>query len=129
MYRADESEGDEELVEGTVLGGSGDEVSIVPVVYPRGTGSVSSLGYFSSFGSSYKPSHPSLPLSLGVHHIQEYVKKNSGRKRKYIKPQEKKARHEEQMNKMRGQSEQIWLLVIGSRSPWNQELIVHQSRT
>ena len=41
-----------------------DDVSIVPFVYPRETVSVSSLGYFSSVGSSYKPSRPSLPLSL-----------------------------------------------------------------
>ena len=42
----------------------GDEVSIVPFVYPRGTVSVSSLGYFSLVGSSSEPSHPSFPLSL-----------------------------------------------------------------
>ena len=42
----------------------GDEVNYVPFVYPRGTVSVSSLGYFSSVGSSSKPSHPYLPLSL-----------------------------------------------------------------
>ena len=46
VYRTDESEEDEEEVVGTVLGGGGEEVGIVPVVYPRGTVSVSSLGYF-----------------------------------------------------------------------------------
>ena len=64
----------------------GDKVSIVPFVYPRGTVSVSSLGYFSSVGSSSKPSRPSFPLSLGAHHIQEYLKKKRGRKRKFIQP-------------------------------------------
>ena len=50
----------------------GDEVNIVPFVYPRGTVSVSSLVSFSSVGSSSKPSRPYLPLSLGARHIQEY---------------------------------------------------------
>ena len=66
-------------------------------VYPRGMVSVSSLGSFSSVGSSSKPSHPYLPLSLGAHHIQEYLKNKRGRKRKLIKPQQEKARHEEWM--------------------------------
>ena len=44
----------------------------MPVVYPRGTFSVSSLGYFSSVGSSSKPSYPSLSVSTGARHIQEY---------------------------------------------------------
>ena len=70
----------------------------MPFVYPRGTVSVSSLGYFSSVGSFYRPSHPYLPLSLGARHIQEYFKKKRGRKRKFIKPQQQKARNEEQMN-------------------------------
>ena len=67
-------------MEGTVLGGGGDEVGVIPVVYPRGTVSFISLGYFLSVGSSYKPSHPSLPLSLGVHRIKNYFKKKRGRK-------------------------------------------------
>ena len=83
-----------------MLGGGGDEVSVMPVVYPRGTVSVSSLGYFLPVGSSSKPSHPSLTLSLGVHRIQYYFKKKRGRKKKYIKPQEEKARCEHQMNQM-----------------------------
>ena len=74
----------------------GDEVSVMSVVYPCGTVSVSSLGSFSSVGSSSKYSHPSLPLSLRVHRIQEYSKKKRGKKRKCIKPQEEKARHEDQ---------------------------------
>ena len=57
-----------------MLGGGGYEVSFMPVVYPRGTVILSPLGYFLSVGSSSKPSHPSLPLSLGVHIIQEYFK-------------------------------------------------------
>ena len=76
-----------------------DEVNIVPFVYPRGTISVSSLGSFSSVGSSYKPFHPSLPLSLGARHIQEYFKQKGGRKRKFIKPQQEKARHGERMKR------------------------------
>ena len=66
-----------------------------------GTVSVSSLGSFSSVGSSSKPSYLSLPLSLGVHCIQDYLNNRRGRKRKYIDPQEDKARREQQMNKMR----------------------------
>ena len=77
----------------------GEEVNYLPFVYPRGAVSVSSLGYFSSVGSSSKPSHPYLPLSLGAHHIQEYFKKKRGRKRKFIKPQQEKARHEERMKR------------------------------
>ena len=60
----------------------GDEASAMPAVYPHGKVSVSSLGSFLSVGSSYKPSYTSVPLSLGVHFIQEYLKKNRGRKRK-----------------------------------------------
>ena len=88
-------EEDEEDVEGTVHLYGGDEVNIVTFVYHRGTVSVSSLGSFSSVGSSSKPSHPSLPLSLGAHNIQKYSKKKRGRKRKFIKPQQEKARQEE----------------------------------
>ena len=60
---------------------------IVPVVYPRGTVGISSLGSFSSVGSSSKPYHPYFPLYFGARHIQYYFKKNRGRKRKSIKPQ------------------------------------------
>ena len=77
----------------------GDEVSIVLFVYPCGMVSVSSLGSLSSVGSYFKPSHPSLPLSLGALHIQEYFKKKRGRKREFIKPQQEKAMHEEQMKR------------------------------
>ena len=50
------------------------------IVYPRGTVIFSSIGYFLSIGSSSKYSHRHLPLSLGVHRIQEYFKKKRGRK-------------------------------------------------
>ena len=55
---------------GAVLGCGGDKVGVMPVVYHCGTVSVSSLGSFSSVGSSYKPSRHYLPISIGVHHIQ-----------------------------------------------------------
>ena len=61
-----------------MLGGGDDEVSVMPVVYPRGTVSVLSLGSFSSVGSSSKPPHTSLPIYLGVHRIQEYFKRKRG---------------------------------------------------
>ena len=99
VYRTDESEEDEEELERKVLGGVGEDVSIVPVVYPCGTVSVSSLGYFSSVGFSSKPSHPSLPVSVGARHIQEHLKNERVRKLKFIKPQQEKARHEEQMKR------------------------------
>ena len=41
-----ELEEDEEEVEVKLLGGGGDKLSIMSVVYPRGTVIVSSLGYF-----------------------------------------------------------------------------------
>ena len=53
-----------------MLGCGGEDVSIVNIVYPSGTVSVSSLGYFSSVGYSSKPSHPYFPVSLGARHIQ-----------------------------------------------------------
>ena len=65
-----------------MLGGGGDEVSVMPVFTSRGMVSVSSIGSFSSVGSSSKPSHPSIPLSIGVHKIQYYFKEKRGRKRK-----------------------------------------------
>ena len=63
-------------MEGGFHDGGGDEVSIMPVFNPCGSVSDSSLDYFLSISSSSKPSHPSLPLSLGACHIQEYLKKN-----------------------------------------------------
>ena len=79
MYGRGEYKEDEEEAEGSVLGGGGDEVSVMTVVYPCGTVIVSSLGSFMYVGSSSKPSHPSIPLSIGVHRIQEYFKKKMGR--------------------------------------------------
>ena len=101
VYRMDELEEGEEEVEGTVGFNGGEEVNYMPLVYPRGTVSVSSLGSFLSVGSSSKPSHPSLPLSLGSHNIQEYFKRKRGRKRKFIKPQQEKARQEERMKRVK----------------------------
>ena len=71
----------------------------MPIFYPCGTVSFSSLGYFLSIVSTPEPSHYFLLLSLGVHHIQEYFNKKRDRNQKYIKPQEEKAWHEEQRNK------------------------------
>ena len=48
-----------------MLGDGGEDDSIVPVEYSRGM-----VGSFLSVGSSYKPSHPSLPVSLGARHIK-----------------------------------------------------------
>ena len=56
----------------------GNEVNIVPFVYPRGTVSVSSLGYFFSVGSSSKPSHPSLALSLGARTTFKSISRRRG---------------------------------------------------
>ena len=84
-----------------MLGYGGEDFSIVPVVYPRGTVIVSSLGSFLSIGSSSKPSNTHLPVSVGARHIQYYFKKKMGRKRKCIKPQQEKARHEERMKQGR----------------------------
>ena len=64
LYGTGELEEDDEEVEGVVLGCGGDEVSVIPVVYPRGMVSVSSLGYFLTVGSSYKTSHRSLLLYI-----------------------------------------------------------------
>ena len=82
-----------------MLGDGCDEVSIVPFVNPCGAVSVSSLGYFLYVGSSSKPSHPSLPVSVGALHIQDSFKKKRWRKRKYIKPHQEKVRHEERMKR------------------------------
>ena len=81
-----------------MLGYIVEEFIILPVVYPCGTVSVSSIGSFSSVGSSSKSSHPSVHLSIGSCHIQYYSKKKRGRE-KCIKPQQEKARHEEQINR------------------------------
>ena len=86
---------------GAVLGGRGEEISIMPAVCPRGTVSVSSLDYFSSISSSSKHSLPSFPLSIGSRHIQDYFKKKRGGGRKFINPQHEKAMREEQRNKMK----------------------------
>ena len=78
MYITNESDEEEEELEGEVHLDRGDEVSIVTFVYPCGTVSVSSLGYFPSVCSSSKPSHTSLPLFIGARHIQEYFNRKGG---------------------------------------------------
>ena len=77
---------------GSIIGYGGLEISIVPVVYPCGTVSISSLGSFSSVGSSSKLYHPYLILSLVARNIQDYSKKKEGEERKTVKPQQEKAR-------------------------------------
>ena len=99
VYRTNELEEDKEEVEGTVIGYGVEDVNIATFVYLRGTVSVSSLDYFSSVGSSSKPSHPSLPVSIGTRHIQEYLKKKRGRKRKFINIHQDKTSHEDQMKR------------------------------
>ena len=47
-----------------MIGGEGDEASMISGLYLHGSVSVSSLGYFLSVGSSYKPSRYSLNLSF-----------------------------------------------------------------
>ena len=64
-----------------MLGDGGEYDSIVPVEYSRGM-----VGSFLSVGSSYKPSHPSLYISIGARHIKEYFKNKRWRKRKLIQP-------------------------------------------
>ena len=80
----DESEEDEEEVEMTVLGDGGEDVSIMPVVYPCGAVSVSSLGSFSYVVSSsktyFKPSYPYLPVSILARHIQYYFNDKRGKR-------------------------------------------------
>ena len=67
-----------------MLGYRDNDIIIISIVSILGSVSVSSLGYFSSVGSSSKPYHYSSPLSLRAHHIKEYFKKNRGKKRKFI---------------------------------------------
>ena len=52
------------------------------VVSPHGLVSVSSIGSFSSAGSSSRPSYYSFTLSLLALHAQEYFNKKRGRKKK-----------------------------------------------
>ena len=65
-----------------MLGDVCEEVTIVTVVYLCGTVIISSLGYFSSVGSSSKPSHHYFTISFGARKIQEYFKEKRGRKQK-----------------------------------------------
>ena len=61
-----------------MLGDGGEDISIVPILYPRGMVIVSSLGYFLSVGYSSKTSCPYFPVSLGAPHIQEYFNNKRG---------------------------------------------------
>ena len=61
-----------------MIGDGGEEFSIVPVVYPCVTVSVSSLGYFLSVGSSYKLSHPTFPLSISEHATLKRISRRIG---------------------------------------------------
>ena len=49
-----------------MLGYGDNDITITPIVSIIGLVSVSSLGYFSSVGSSSKPYHSSFHLSLGA---------------------------------------------------------------
>ena len=100
MYGTDKSEEYEEDVEGKVIGGGCDEVSIMPVVPPRRKIIVSSICSFLSVGSSSKPYHPSLHIFIGARHIKKYFKKKRVRNRKFINPQEDKAINEERRKQM-----------------------------
>ena len=73
--------------------------------------SVSSLGYFPYIGYYSKPPPSYLPLSILACHIEEYVNKKRGRKRKFIKPQEDSDRREERGNKMRV-TVQVKLVIV-----------------
>ena len=61
-----------------MLGGGGEEVIAMPVVYPRGMVSVSSLSSFLSVGSSSEPYHPSLPLSLSEYTVLKGISRRRG---------------------------------------------------
>ena len=77
-------EADAEEVEGTEPGGGVDKVSIISVVSLRGPFGILSLGSFLSVGSSSKPSHSSLPSSLGARHINKFFKKRKGSKKNLL---------------------------------------------
>ena len=63
----------------------GNEVIMMSVVFPFGLVIVLSLGYFSSVGFSYIPSHSSFLLYFGARHIQDYFNKNRERNKKFPK--------------------------------------------
>ena len=80
-----------------MTGYGGEGVSIVTVVYPCGKVSVSSHGSFLSVGYYSKTFYTSFTLYLGICHIQEYLKKKRGRKRKLIRSQKYKDRHDDRI--------------------------------
>ena len=61
-----------------------------------------------------------MPLSLGAHNIQEYLKRKRRRKRKFIKPQQEKARQEEQTKRVK-------VIVLAKLVVWYWELIPMES--
>ena len=62
-----------------MIGYGVDEVSIRPAVYPHGSVSVSSLGYFPYVGSSFKTSHSSPSLYIYEHTIFKIISRIRGR--------------------------------------------------
>ena len=66
-------------MEGEVLGGGGDEVSVMPVIYPRGTVHVLSISSFLYVVSSSNTSHPPLPLSLSEYTAFKIISRIIGR--------------------------------------------------
>ena len=109
-------------MEGTDIGGGGDEVSVTPVVNPCGMVSVSSLGYFLSVVSSSKPSHPSLPLSLSlsISHSTPYTrlfKEEEGKETKINQATEGEGqeRAEDEVNEVDSPRKVgCWLLGLGT---------------
>ena len=65
-------------MDGTVHFNGGDEVNILPFVYPCGTVSVSSLVFFPSVGSYSKTYHHYLPLSLSKHATFKSISRRRG---------------------------------------------------
>ena len=99
-----------------MLGGGDDDVSVIYVVYPCGKVSVSSLGSFSSVGSSSKPSHPSFPLSLSDYTILKSILRRRGEESNIHQAtgREGKARGAEEANECDSPSEVCcWLLGVG----------------
>ena len=67
---------------GEVIGYGGEDVSIVHVVYPRGTVIISSLGSLLYVGSSSKPSNTYFTISLLEHATLKSISRRRGRRNK-----------------------------------------------
>ena len=61
-----------------MLGGGGDNVSIIYVVTPLGLVSVLNFGYFSSFSSYYKPSNYYFSIALLEHYKLKSISRIRG---------------------------------------------------